>query len=248
MNYLDVNFNRNAPSISTCYICNKDLEGKTTKDHIIPQSLFHKDCGERPYLLVHKHCNTGKSLDDEKFVIRMQLMCNWRPQAQQDVLPFLEVANQEASDAYLVGRRVRNYKLKRMIAREFKEDYQAIINGQHLVQVRVSDEHANAMKQYAVSMAYGLLLRNLPNAKVDISKVDYRWFDYFSLNNQGLFKKNMDNIGRLLQTASQHDLLFGQAWEGLVEYYGSKTNEAGTSGFIYIEFYKAIGIWVNFHE
>jgi len=248
MNYFDVNFIRNASPASTCYICGKTLDSKTTKDHIIPRSIFHKDCGERPYLPVHKHCNTGKSLDDEKFVIRIQLMCNWKPQAQQDVLPFLEVANQEASDAYLVGRRVRNYKLKRTIAKEFTQDYQAVINGQHLVQVRLSDEHVDAMKQYAVKMAYGLLLRNMPDATVDINKIDYRWYDYFSLNNRGLFQSNMENIGRLLQTASKHDLLFGQAWEGLVEYYGSKTNESGSSGFIYIEFYKAIGIWVNFGE
>lgn len=246
MNYSDVNFNKDAPRASSCYVCSKPLDGKTTKDHIIPQALFHKDCGDRPYLLVHKRCNNGKSLDDEKFVIRIQLMCNWRSQAQQDVLPFLEIANQEATDAYLVGRRVRNYKLKRTIAREFKEEYQAYINGQHLVQVRLGDEHVRAMKRYAIKMAYGLFLRNVPGAMPDMNKVLYMWLDYYHLNMRGLFESSMERVKHTIQSASHDDMLFGQAWEGLVEYYGGKTDAMGTAGFIYIEFYKAIGIWVHF--
>lgn len=247
--YYDINFSKDEPTGELCYLCAKPKKiGKLNQDHIIPWSLFYKGCENRPYLTVHKKCNSNKSLDDEKFVIRLQLMCNWRPAALADVTPFLDTANDEANDAYLVGRskRLRNYKLKRTIAKEFTEDIQFVRGGQRLVRVALSDKHVEFMKKYSISMAYGLLKRNKPDCTAAIQSAEFIWHDYYALDLKGKLVEHLESTKQLATTAIKHGMLFGQSWEGLAEYFGMVTDKDGKGGFVYMKFYDAVGIWVNF--
>lgn len=79
--------------IKVCYLCGELLgDAKDTdQDHIIPRMPFASGSANRPYLMVHKFCNRTKSLQDEKFALRLALSAhrintdadamvhNWQP-------------------------------------------------------------------------------------------------------------------------------------------------------------------------
>jgi|GEM_PF-2101950 len=246
--YTSRNFPLTEDLSSNCYICGKPKSNQLSKDHLIPRALFHPGSPHRPYLTVHPDCNNEKSTEDEKFAIRIMLAANRSTSAQQDLLPFLKRANEEINNGYLVGKsaEIRNYKLKRTIANELSESFSIIDGAKRLVEVKASEKHLREMHQYAIRMARGLFIRNVRDGTPNEKNAIILWHDYYQLNLHGALHSSMELVRHTLAGAVSNDTLFGQAWHGLVEYYGGKTDEKGTGGFVYIKFYDAMGIWVHF--
>ncbi len=72
------------------------------------------------------------------------------------------------------------------------------------------------------------------------------WVDYHMSYMRGHLHEVMEPIKHTLAGAKANGTLFGQAWKGVVEYYGGKTNDAGTSGWVYTHFYNSYAVWVHF--
>ena len=119
-------------------------------------------------------------------------------------------------------------------------------NGEHMVEVAFTDEHVQFMERYAIQMARGLFVRNVPGAVPNMAYIKTLWLDYHMLQMRGLLHKSMQSIKHTVSGARQNGTLFGQAWRGIVEYYGGKTSDEGTSGWVYIHFYNSYAVWVHF--
>jgi len=115
-------------------------------------------------MYVHHDCNNGKSKDDKKFVLRMQVLCNRNERALAEMAKFVKSANQEAMNAYLIGRsdQLKNYKLKRTISDQMNKRFDFMYGNEHMVEVEFTDEHVQFMEDYAKTMARGLFMRNVP--------------------------------------------------------------------------------------
>jgi hypothetical protein len=247
-------YGRPLPNLSdlglvACYLCGEALgEAKDTdRDHVIPQKLYATHSINRPYLPVHKHCNHTKSLQDEKFALRVALSAHRiNPSANTMVSEFLAKVSTQRQDAYLVGRggKVRDYKLSRTIARGMSKRLEIGTGANTFVEVDMGEENASQQNEYAVRMVQGLFMRNVKNTQP--TQPHLRWLDFQLWHNHGKLTGMLEHVATLRKAALQDPNGFGQMWPGRVAYEGVAFNDKPFQGFIYVEFFNAIGIFAEF--
>lgn len=229
--------------IGICYLCGKQLSGITNKEHIIPNNMFAKGSEHRPQLLVHQSCNNGKSMVDERFKIRMLTMSSLDPKAAEVLTNELLIpANLQKMDAGLIGKsnQIRDYKLARTIAKDFEHQFDLLVNGQKIVQVRASNKHVAELNGYASKMTRGLFIRNVPGSSP--GRVKLYWIDKkrMALNGDQL-QRTMEPLKSLIDGARSQGKLFAQVWPN-IGYLGTESSDVKNAGFVWVEFYNTFGV------
>lgn len=238
-------------NIKICYICNKKLGSvkNTDKDHIIPQKLFARNSINKPYLPVHKPCNHDKSNQDEKFALRISLTSHLlNPDADKMTAEFLSKVVAERPNAYLVGqgKNVRNYKLSQTLARGMSSRLIIGSGANKVVEVDMGAENADEQNEYVSRMMRGLMMRNAKG--FEPTEPHLYWLDFYQLHNQGKLMSILGSISTLQQSALQDENGFGQMWEKRVSYAGNYFAGEKYQGFVYVEFFNAIGIYATFQS
>lgn len=233
--------------VKQCYLCGNPLDGVVNKDHIIPNSMFPKGAENRPQIQVHGHCNTNKSMLDERFRSRVRLMCTLNPTAS-DVLyrDLLKPAGEQM--AYInvpnIGNKIRDFKLMKTLAKDFEKEYDTIHKGQEIVAVRVSKRHFSELNKYAYKMARGLFVRNVADSEP--RKPSLTWIDASYLGIMGMSQEAaIKPIKNMIDSAVSAGTLFGQSWPNHISYFGSEADIKNT-GFIWISFYDTFGVLAFF--
>ena len=219
--------------IHECYICGRLLDSRITLDHIIPNEFFDKNHPFRPKLKVHHACNNLKSKDDEWFVKQIQLRCSFNPVAHQELTKLLDKAQREKPDAYIVGKKLHNYKLAMGIFKNMIWGMELRHKGQGLIQMQISKEDSSRFKRYFETMCKGLFIRNVPGSKPSAPELIQSQYPYSELKRTDVsFTDAVKNL--LEQTRGSH---FGQQWGKKILYVGSRVKETPNKGFIFIQFY-----------
>lgn len=234
--------------IQDCYLCGKKLDGVINKDHVIPDTMFPKGAPNRPKLPVHKSCNSGKSMRDERAKMRVLLMSSLNPIAGEKLLNDLLIpANQQHELVGLVGQSnsIRDYKLARTLAKDVTKQGEIVHNGTELVQVATSDTHAAELDIFFSDMARGLYKRNIIGSDPAPPKLTY--IDRRTMRLSGEDPdKQMKLVVKMIQAASQAGSLFGQIWEEHFGYVGSESSDVRNGGFIWLDFYDGFGVYAFF--
>ena len=151
------------PSKSTnCYLCSKPLDDKISPDHIIPNHLFNKNDPCRPKLYVHGKCNNLKSKEDQWFIKQIQLRSYFDQAAKKGFIKMMDKAVQEKPDAYIIGKKIPNYKLARGI---FDNVSWGLEFSGGLRQLKISKLNTLRFKNYVETMARGLFIRNVVGSR-----------------------------------------------------------------------------------
>jgi hypothetical protein len=249
MEYVEINHPKyESLAVKQCYLCGKDLDGPTNKDHIIPNTMFPKWAGYRPQLLVHKICNTGKSMIDERFKGRVLLMTSLNPTAStvlyrdflkpsNDQMPYVNIPN--------IGNKIRDYKLVKTLAKDFEKESDMIHNGEKIVTIRSNKKHTSELNSYAYKMAQGLFIRNIPWAKPRKPKLTWIDATYLDIMGEPL-KNSIIPVKNLITNAKAAGSLFGQSWPGHISYFGSESSDIKNTGFVWISFYDRFGVLAFF--
>jgi len=228
-----------------CYLCDEELDDKVSPDHIIPDHLFSTGDSHRPKLIVHSTCNNKKSIEDQWFVKMLYLRCSINPKAENMISSFMAKAiNEKTEEAYLVGGNPRNYVLAKTIFKKSKWGLHLIQNSEHKVKLQLSDEETNRFTDYLITMCKGLFLKRVSNAfpldNVELMPVQYSVLDLFK--GREIFLKSI-----LYFLKSSEEGFFGQRWKnGNIIYFGSRVVESPHKGYVFVEFYKELGILATF--
>lgn len=144
-----------------CYICNKliDPDEATSKDHVIPQTLFNNEKTNRPTVKVHVLCNsTDKSKDDNWFSKMALYRSILNPVALEKFNKFIESAERSRTNhAEKTGSDSSNEKILRTI---LETKYETGL---------LEDETRE--KKYVEMIVRGLIIRNSWHIKCDVVKV-----------------------------------------------------------------------------
>ncbi|MDN5274857.1 MAG: hypothetical protein JWP06_758 [Candidatus Saccharibacteria bacterium] len=235
--------------LTDCYLCGKPLKGMLSKDHIIPNSMFPKGAGCRPQLPVHPGCNNGKSMIDERIKMRILFISSTNPVAEgilkRDLLNPSQEQKQYA-DLIGMGRKVRDYKLARTLARDFQHSLDVIQDGTPYVEVIGSKKHVLELNRYVSKMAQGLFIRNVPGIKP--GRPEICWTDKKMMQLHGISIETLSEpLKNMVEKANASGALFGQIWPGHISYIGSPASDIEGTGWMWIEFYNTCGILVLFH-
>ncbi|MFI5913746.1 hypothetical protein [Dactylosporangium sp. NPDC051541] len=241
-------------NLTRCYLCGLSLENSSTSpDHIIPQNIFEKGSGNRPFLPTHATCNNAKSRDDEWFKRVVDLMAaSGSPVADASAQQFLDKALLESHDAYVIGAKVRNFRLARRLLRPARSDsLQVTYDGMVVPQISLGEENAARLHAYIASLCTGLFLRNVPDAEPSFPTVN--WVQYAQAELTGRGRLVHEQASELTRSASTDGTMFCQRWstEGrggpsTVLYLGSALAEDSSRGFVYVQFYSAVGFFAIF--
>lgn len=234
--------------IEDCYLCGKKLAGELNKDHVIPNTMFPKGAQNRPKLLVHKSCNSGKSMRDKRAKMRVLLMSSLNPIAGEQLLNELLIpANQQRELVGLLERTsdIRDYKLAQTLANDLSKQMDVVHNGTELVQIVTSDAHAAELDAVFSDMARGLYKRNIKGSNPTPPELTY--IDRRAMGIGGKdFDKQMAPVVNMINAASQAGSLFGQIWEEHFGYVGSESSDVKNGGFIWLDFYDGFGVHAFF--
>ena len=225
-----------------CYLCNKKLEGKISSDHVIPDKLFTKEDPNRPQLYVHHSCNDLKSKEDEWFMRHLQLRCSTNPKAELEFSKMMDKAIIEKQDAYIVGKKLRNYKLVRTMLDDVRWGIELYHNGKHLKQFIINEEETNRFESYIKKMCLGLFIFNVENSQPTLQSLILKHYAGLDLS----YKKSnfFEEINKIFILSERYR--FGQQWGDKILYFGSRVQETKNKGFIFIQFYSQLGILASF--
>ena len=147
--------------IFRCYICNKiiDSDEPTSKDHVIPQTLFNNEKTNRPTIRVHVLCNsTDKSKDDHWFSRMVFYRSILNPVALEKFNRFIESTERSRTNhTEKIRPNLSDEKLLRTIL-ETKYETGFL-------------ENETREKKYIEMLARGLIIRNSWHIKCDVVKV-----------------------------------------------------------------------------
>lgn len=219
-----------------CYLCNKKLNGKVSRDHVIPDELFNKDDTYRPKLTVHYNCNNPKSKEDEWFVKQLQLRSSFNIDAFNKFSIMMDKAIDEKKDAYLIGKNLHNYKLARGMFNEVAWGLEFNHLGQDFQQMRFSIKAHDRFYNYFENLCRGLFIYNIPNSYPNMPKLIVK--QYRDLNLKNKYRGFMEIVNNLFRLSGSN--LFGQRWGDRIIYFGSRVIENPSKGFICVEFYKEV--------
>lgn len=222
--------------ITNCYLCHKPLDEQLSSDHVIPNNLFPKGSPNRPQLMTHVDCNTGqKSLEDQRFRLRVQLHCSTNPVAESLFREFLQrVRDEKQAQENGAAGSMKYTKLLETIFSKMERDQILRGNGGEYIEMRGGITHATELKSYVDRICTGLFIRNVKGANP--TNVASSWYNYKLLalkGSQGFPDEVLDLLKRRQ---------FGQSWDGIVKYFGGASKESPDKGFVFIEFYGSLGV------
>lgn len=226
-------------SSNDCYLCGKPLDLESTPDHIIPDKLFLKSDPERPKLLVHHLCNNKKSKDDEWFIKQLELRCSFNQDAEAGFSKIIDKAKIEKPDAYIIGKKLHNYKLAMGIFNKITWGLELQRNGKTLMQMRQGKADVERFQKYVESMCRGLFIRNVPSSNPSVPELLLEQYSYLQV--KGRLDGFIDSIKDFRNHAK-----FGQNWSNRILYFGSPVVETQDKGFVFIQFYNQYGILASF--
>jgi len=241
--YISVRFpNASDLNLIDCYLCGKPLDTVSTPDHIIPDRLFENNDPFRPQLQVHHDCNNLKSLEDRWFVKHIQLRSAFDPRAESEFSEMMDKAKREKGDVYIIGKRLRNYKLARTMFDYAIWGMELKHNGKSLLQLQIPAREAARFKKYVEDMCRGLFIRNVPYAKPSVPELIIK--QYVDLELRGKDVGFMNSIKSFID--GSRETKFGQRWGDKISYIGSRVVETPDRGYLFIQFYSQIGILAVF--
>lgn len=224
--------------IAGCYLCGKLLSGEKNLDHIIPDHLFVKGDPHRPQLFVHRRCNEQKSLDDEWFVKQLLLSTAYDPEAYLNFSKFLDKAQNEIPESYLIGKKPRNLVLAKKIFEKGVWGMELVSHGQTYAQFRPPKENTERFTRYIENMCRGLFMRNVQLSSSGKPELIVR--QYEELKIKGKYEGFRESVQGFINISQGS--LFGQSWDSRILYFGSRVSEIPNKGYIFVEFYRQIGI------
>lgn len=229
---------KNKPKIKKCYLCNLPLDTDYDWDHVIPTELFHSKDPHRPKLPVHKQCNNLKSKDDEWFIKQLQFRCSFNKEAEKEYSILLNTAIKEIPDAYIIGKKPRNYIFAKGMGEKLLWLFSIEHNGQTMEVARINEEDSARFEKYIRTMCRGLFIKNIPFSNPKIDKLTYKSYPYLELKGgRTQFINKMKDLFELSKTSR-----FGQKWKDRILYFGSRVKESPDKGFVFIELYSQFAI------
>lgn len=228
--------------VGDCYLCGKKLGSTSTPDHIIPDKLFRKNDQDRPKLLVHQKCNNLKSKEDQWFIKQLQLRSSFNPEAEQEFSHMMDKAISEQPDAYVVGKKLRHYKLARRIFNKVVWGLELKHRGQSFMQMELDKTGMVRFQRYVETMCRGLFICNVLSSKPPIPELIMRQYAYLEL--KGKKATFINAIKNLIDMSGNSK--FGRRWGDRVFYIGSRVRETPDKGFLFIQFYEQLGILALF--
>ncbi len=231
-------------SITTCYICSLPLDSKVSPDHLIPNGLFITGSPKRPVLPVHAACNNQKSKDDRWFLKELSIMCGLQPDAYKTFEDFIDKAQIERENIGLIGKsqELKNYKLAKTLLEKNTWGLDVTHLGENLSLLHLDPGSVNRANDYVKEMCRGLYIRNVPNASP--RQVKLMGFQYAKAKVDGTFDEHIRNIQTLSDMSFERR--FMQRWDDRVAYLGNSTTDNPSAGFLFIEFYEALGYLAAF--
>lgn len=228
--------------IAKCYLCGEALETEETFDHIIPNELFSKSDPHRPKLLVHHNCNNLKSKDDEWFVKQLQLRSSFDPLAEKQISTLLQKAIDERPDAYIVGKKLHNYKLAKGMFDNVTWGLELKHGDRDLMQMKFSVEDSTRFRRYLENMCRGLFIRNVPLTEPPIPEL-------IPVQNADLELRGknigfVESIKNFVNSSTGSN--FMQQWGNRMTYIGSRVAETPNKGYLFIQFYSQFSILAVF--
>lgn len=222
--------------INRCYLCDNELNGEDSPDHLIPNSLFPSGSDKKPILPVHEYCNASKSKEDEWFIRSTQLMASLNKEAS-DILTekLLSKALDQKRKLSSPGERIRDYKLAVSLLDKNKWGDQ--VDGNSVLYV--GKENAERTSKYMKQLCKGLYLRNVLNASVKLPELT--GVQFAASIAQGTYSGFAQSVTSLTRHA-----MFFQDWGGRISYSGSCVREDINKGFIYVELYGEVGYLAYF--
>lgn len=227
---------------SICYLCGKELDDEISSDHIIPDHLFNKGDPHRPQLPVHKNCNGEKSLEDEWFIKLLQIYCSLNPQIEKDFIKFMDLAIAEKDDAFIIGKKVRNFVLAKKIFQGTSWGLEIRDKGKELMQFKMGED-GDRFNSYLKTLCKGLFIYNVKGSKPTDPDLIVKQYALLDLKE----KKDVfiESIKQFYDASG--DGVFGQYWgPNRILYFGSRTVESPNQGFIFIEFFGELGVLAEF--
>lgn len=228
--------------LKDCYLCGKSLGSETTPDHVIPDVLFDKGSPFKPTLPVHHDCNNQKSTEDRWFTKHIQLLSAFDPGAENEFSIMMDKAKNEKRDAYVVGKKLRNYKLARTMFDDATWGLELRHKGKSLLQLQISPSEAARNKKYLEIMCRGLFIRNVAFANPAIPELIAK--QYVDLELRGKDVGFTDSIKSFVD--GSRDSKWGQWWDGKISYIGSRVAETPDKGYLFVQFYSQVGILAVF--
>lgn len=229
-------------AVDYCYICGNSLNGDTTPDHIIPNSLLRKGDPDRPTLPVHHACNNRKSKEDEWCMRFLQFYAGFSPDAQAEFIKLAQKAQAEKPFAFLIGHKNRNYKLAMSLLGNMQPGLEIKRGGESFHEFRVSKKDALRVSRWMQQLCKGLYIRNVAGAHPQSPKLTWNQYALSALKGQE--KQFIEPVQRLIDNSSSTS--FGQQWGDRVTYIGSRVTETQDKGYIFIHFYRQVGILAAF--
>jgi hypothetical protein len=229
-------------NINDCYICGKPLGTDTTSDHIIPDSFFSKGDQNRPQLPVHRVCNNSKSRDDRWCVKFLQFYAGFSPDAEADFRAFMDKAMAEKPYAFLIGNKNPNYRLARGLLGKMTPSIEIRRGGQTFHQFRVAPAAGRRVSKWMKLVCRGLYIRNVLVANPPEPKLT--WNQYALSELKGQEQQFIAPIQRLIDSSGGTS--FGQEWGTRVTYIGSRIAETANKGYLFIHFYRQVGVLAAF--
>jgi hypothetical protein len=228
--------------LKACYLCGKALSSETTPDHIIPDVLFDKGSPSKPKLPVHHDCNNQKSMEDRWFTKHIQLLSAFDSRAEDEFSVMMNKAKDEKRDVYMVGKKLRNYKLARTMFDDAIWGLELRYEGKSLLQLQISPSEAARYKKYLQTMCRGLFIRNVPFSNPSTPELIAKQYVDLELRGKGV--GFMDSIKSFVD--GSRDSKWGQWWDGKISYIGSRVAETPDKGYLFVQFYSQVGILAVF--
>lgn len=220
-------------AINTCYLCGLKNDTTSSLDHIIPDNLFRSSDEHRPKLPVHHTCNNLKSKEDEWFLRQLQVRSSFNPQAQSEINRMMDKAIVEKPDAYVIGKKLYNYKKAKSVFEGIQWGLELRHQGQSLMQMRLPLRSVQRFQKYLETMIRGLFIRNVSASNPSTPELtQIQWAD---LELKGKDRSYIEHIKKILNMTSEHK--FGQQWGDRVFYIGSPILETPSKGYIFMQFY-----------
>lgn len=181
-------------------------------------------------------------MDDEWFVRHLQIRSSFNPDAEQKVSRLLEKATYEKKDAYIVGKKVRNYKLARGMFDGIIWGMELKHKGQGLKQIKIPQKDVERFLAYIKTMCRGLFIKNIMGAQPSEPEIIVR--QYVDLELRNTENTFIEPVKKLIESAKGSN--FGQRWGNWISYIGSRVKETPNKGYLFVQFYSQVGILAFF--
>lgn len=227
-----------------CYICKQKLghPAQLDKDHIIPNTFFSSGDKDRPKLSVHKNCHDSKkSMDDRWFVKRIQLMSSTHPEAKVGIDEFLRKAGKQRKDAFVIGKRISDYKLAKTVFNDLTEGIHIQSKGEEFVYLQIDGANKKRFNDYVTNMCIGLYMYYIADALPNTPTLQF--INLPVLQIQG---KKQEVLEKIAEPINKYGPNFVGKWSDRLYILGQRVKETSNKGYLYCEFYSCIGILAVF--